>query len=428
MKRNYLTITREKFQTKKDKIERIFNFFIMTQQHSIIIILLFLAATACTQVNSKENKDDNPVTYAAGQIGLQLQSIQEQGKVLNPRTINREGNTTYVKMEDWTSGFFPGTMWYLYELTNDEKWKNYGIQVTESIEAVKNLTWHHDVGFMINCSFGNAYRLTKNEAYKDVMIKAAESLATRFRPAAGVTQSWNTEIGWQATRGWKCPVIIDNMMNLELFFKVTQLTGDSTFYHMAVSHADKTMENHFRDDHSSYHVVDYDPETGMVRKKNTAQGYADESAWARGQAWGLYGYTICYRYTNDVKYLKQAENIAGFLLNHPNMPEDMVPYWDFNAPKIPDEPRDASAAAITASALCELSSYSDQGEKLRSAAKKILQSLSSPSYRAEIGTNNFFLLKHSVGSIPHNAEIDVPLNYADYYYLEALLRQKKLAQ
>jgi len=294
------------------------------------------------------------------------------------------------------------------------------------IDSVKYLTWHHDVGFMINCSFGNAYRITKNEAYKEVMIKAAESLSTRFRPAAGVTQSWNVDRGWQSTRGWECPVIIDNMMNLELLFKVTEFSGDSSYYKMAVSHADKTMKNHFRPDYSSYHVVDYDPETGEVRKKNTAQGYAHESAWARGQAWAIYGYTVCYRYTKDPKYLQQSEGIAEFIFSHPNMPEDLVPYWDFNAPEIPYEPRDASAAAIIASALYELSAYSENGREYQQTADKIVESLSSPTYRAAIGTNSYFLLMHSVGSIPHGQEIDVPLNYADYYFLEALYRKNNL--
>ena len=393
-----------------------------------LVVLLFVAVllSGCSQKAKKLSVVDENLAYATAQIGLQLKSIEEQGKILNPRTINPKGITKYVQMEDWTSGFFPGIMWYMFEMTEDDKWKDYGIKVTESIDSVKYLTWHHDVGFMINCSFGNAYRITKNEAYKEVMIKAAESLSTRFRPAAGVTQSWNVDRGWQSTRGWECPVIIDNMMNLELLFKVTEFSGDSSYYKMAVSHADITLENHFRPDYSSYHVVDYDPETGEVRKKNTAQGYAHESAWARGQAWAIYGYTVCYRYTKDPKYLQQSEGIAEFTFSHPNMPEDLVPYWDFNAPEIPYEPRDASAAAIIASALYELSSYSENGREYQQTADKIVESLSSPTYRAAIGTNSYFLLMHSVGSIPHGQEIDVPLNYADYYFLEALCRKNNL--
>ncbi|MEG1684725.1 MAG: glycoside hydrolase family 88 protein, partial [Bacteroides sp.] len=257
------------------------------------------------------------------------------------------------------------------------------------------------------------------------VIKTAQSLSTRFRPHAGVIQSWDANKGWQAERGWKCPVIIDNMMNLELLFEATKLSGDSTFHNIAVQHANTTIKNHFRADNSCYHVIDYDPETGEVRKKQTAQGYADESAWARGQAWALYGYTVCYRYTKDAAYLKQALKIYDFIFNNKNMTADLVPYWDYDAPKIPNEPRDASAASCTASALYELSTYVSD-KKYRETADKIMESLGSSDYRAEVGTNGNFILMHSVGSIPHGQEIDVPLNYADYYFLEGLIRKRDL--
>lgn len=400
----------------------------MTNKRLILVALIasLITVWSCNSEKGKSDFVEEALMKASNQIGVQLNEIEQSGKVLNPRTIEKDGSTQYVGIEDWTSGFFSGTMWYLYEMTGQEKWKDYGVKITESLDSVKYLTWHHDVGFMINCSFGNAFRLTGEQEYKEVMIKAAESLCTRFHPAAGVTQSWNVDRGWQATRGWMCPVIIDNMMNLELLFKVTEMTGDSSFYKVAISHADQTMANHFREDFSSWHVVDYDPNTGEVRQKNTAQGYSDDSAWARGQAWGLYGYAVCFRATKDSRYLKQAENIADFILNHPRLPEDGVPYWDFDAPNIPNEPRDASAAAIIASALYELSSYSVKSEEYVKAADHILQSLSSPAYSAEVGTNNGFILKHSVGSIPHGVEIDVPLNYADYYYLEAIRRKMNL--
>ena len=290
---------------------------------------------------------------------------------------------------------------------------------------MKYLKWHHDVGFMIGCSYLNGYRMADKKEYKDVIIEAAKSLSTRFRPNAGVIQSWDADKGWQGTRGWKCPVIIDNMMNLELLFEATALSGDSTFYNIAVKHADTTMAHHFRPDNSCYHVVDYDPETGEVRKRQTAQGYADESAWARGQAWALYGYTTCYRYTKDKKYLDQAQKVYNFIFNNKNLPEDLVPYWDYDAPNIPNEPRDASAAACTASALYELDGYLP-GNHYKETADKIMESLGSPAYRAEVGTNGNFILMHSVGSIPHGQEIDVPLNYADYYFLEGLMRKRDL--
>src|SRR5690554_6870810 len=372
------------------------------------------------QDNYNENLYSEVIKTAELQIGYQVKLIEESGSILNPRTI-RNGKIRYIGKRDWTSGFFPGTMFYMYDITSDPKWIEYGIKYTENLDSVKYLKSHHDVGFMINSSFGNALRLTNNEYYKEVIVEAAKSLSTRFRPNAGVIQSWDEDKGWQGQRGWMCPVIIDNMMNLELMFKATQFSGDSTFYDIAVTHADATMKNHYRDDWSCYHVVDYDKEKGGVRSKQNAQGYAHESAWARGQAWGIYGFTVAYRYTNDKRYLEMANNIYNFIFNHDNLPEDYIPYWDFNAPNIPNEPRDASAAAITASALYELVDYGF--DEYKKTADKIITSLSGEAYRAIIGTNGNFLIMHSVGSIPHGEEIDVPINYADYYYLEALSRK-----
>jgi len=215
-------------------------------------------------------------------------------------------------------------------------------------------------------------------------------------------------------------------MNLELLFRATQETGDSTYYNIAVTHANTTMRVHFREDNSSFHVIDFYPETGEIRNRNTHQGYAHESAWARGQAWGLYGFTMSYRFTQDPAYLEQAEKIAEFTLSHPNLPEDLVPYWDYDAPNIPDEPKDVSAAMITASALFELSTMvDDRGEYYRSMADQILQSVHD-HYRSEIGSNYGFLLDRATGNYPKNSEVSVPINYADYYYLEAIKRQMDL--
>ena len=383
----------------------------------------FLASCASSDQSPASDPIQETIQVAEQQIGFQTELIEKSGKVLIPRTIKND-KIHYVAIDDWTSGFFAGTMWYMYDLTGDEKWKTLGVKYTEHLDSAKYLTWHHDVGFMINSSYGNALRVTGDTAYKSVMMEAARSLATRYRPVPGVIQSWDEDRGWQGKRGWMCPVIIDNMMNLELFFEATRISGDSSYYKMAVSHADVTMAHHFRDDFSSFHVVDYDKIKGGVRSRETAQGYAHESAWARGQAWAIYGYTVCYRETRDERYLKMAENIYNYLINHPAMPADLVPYWDFDAPNIPNEPRDASAAAIIASALYELSTYKQAGFK--ETADKIVASLSSPAYRAIVGTNQHFLLMHSVGSIPHGHEIDVPLNYADYYFLEALVRKQKI--
>jgi alpha-L-fucosidase len=341
------------------------------------------------------------------------------GELVSPRTLDSM-QLKLVPSRDWTSGFFPGELWFLYEYTGKEEWKKQAQDFTAKIEREKTNAGTHDMGFKVYCSFGQGYRLTKDAHYKDVIIQSAKTLSTRFNPKVGVIRSWDHH-----KEQWDYPVIIDNMMNLELLFEATKLSGDSSFYRIAVLHANTTMKNHFRPDYSSYHVVDYDTATGGVRKKQTAQGYADESAWARGQAWGLYGYTMCFRETRDRRYLDQAEHIASFILSHPNLPRDIVPYWDFNAPNIPNEPRDASAAAAIASALYELSTYSKNKNEYRKAANKILESLTN-YYRSPIGENKGFILLHGTGSRPANSEVDVPLVYADYYYLEALLRKKKL--
>lgn len=338
-----------------------------------------------------------------------------------PRTVDEAGEINYCYNGfDWTAGFFPGLCWQLYNYSGEKKYEDAAIHFQNKFIDHRFLTINHDLGFVFNNSFGSGFRATEDADNKQVIIDAANSLIVRYNPTVKSMQSWNVDNGWQAQRGWLFPVIIDNMMNLELLFEVSQITGDPKYRDIAIAHANTTLKNHFRPDFSSYHVVDYDPENGQVRSKETAQGYAHESSWARGQAWGLYGFTICYRYTKDEKYLQAAENIAAYILHNKSLPADKIPYWDYNAPKIPDEPRDVSAAAITASALIELDGYSKN--TYADTAVEILRNLSSENYKAEVGSNNNFILKHSVGSIPHNAEIDVPLIYADYYYVEALIR------
>ena len=386
---------------------------------SICIALFFTFVCACERV--EESYLSENVEYAAAQYDLLIEKLEKNGKPWAPRTVDTKGNIVYARnVWDWTSGFFAGSLWYLYNLTGDEKWKTLAKKYTEALKQQQYITSHHDIGFIIGCSYLNGMRMGQ-EAYDTIIVQAAKSLSTRFRSGAGVIQSWNTRTGWQAQRGWECPVIIDNMMNLEILFEATSLSGDSTFYNMAVSHADMTLKNHFRMDGSSYHVVDYDMRTGKVRSRCTAQGYSDESAWARGQAWGIYGYTVVYRETKDPKYLDFAQKVTDVYLDR--LPEDKVPYWDFDAVNIPHELRDASAAAIMAAALYELSMYSNKA-KYKETADKVMHSLSSSDYRSKIGENHNFLLMHSVGSYPHGNEIDVPLIYADYYFLEALKRKR----
>lgn len=391
-----------------------------------ISIINYIAAVTAVVSQLACHKSDRLVEDNVENARVQLSSLlalSEEGDTLRIPSTFKAGEVEFVPEDDWVSGFFAGTLWYMYELTADEMWADHARVHTEKLDSIQYLTWHHDVGFMVFDSFGNGLRIKNIPEYRDKILTTAHSLSTRFRTGAGVLQSWNVDRGWQAERGWKCPVIIDNMMNLEILFNATRMSGDSAFFKIAVSHADRTLENHFRPDASSYHVVDYDPETGEVLHRCTAQGYADESAWARGQAWALYGFATAYSYTGFERYLEQSEKVAAYIIGR--LPEDGVPYWDFDAPDIPDTYRDASSAAIMASAFYHL--YSITGTiQYRQTADKMLSSLSSPAYRAEPGTNGGFILMHSVGSLPHGSNIDVPLNYADYYFLEALIRRSKL--
>ncbi len=371
----------------------------------------------------------NQYLYLVKRIGVDSPTI--------PRSTNADGS---IRMEapvdskgfsGWTTGFFPGSLWYLHEYldkfgNSDDavRMKEYAKVFTAKLEPVKALTTDHDVGFVMYCSYGNGYRLTGDANYKQILLDTAQSLSTRFNPAVGCTKSWD----WWGNKSKDFAVIMDNMMNLELLHWATSASGISQYHEMAISHADKTMRNHFRPDHSSFHLVDYDPITGSVIKQQTYQGYADDSTWARGQGWALYGFTMSYRETRNQQFLDHAVGIANYILS--KMPEDFVPPWDFNDPT-PNAKKDASAAAIYASALYELSTFvrAPDAARFKAAADSILQSLSSPAYReTTVGQNNGFILKHSVGSLNSRLmfEIDVPLNYADYYYLEALLRKLKL--
>ncbi len=316
----------------------------------------------------------------------------------------------------WCSGFYPGSLLYIYEQTHDKAILGEADRMLQLLEKEKLNTSTHDLGFMMYCSFGNAKDIAPKPAYKDILVQSAKSLASRFSPTVGCIKSWDSKKD-------DFLVIIDNMMNLELLCWATKATGDSSYYKIAVTHANTTMKNHFRSDFSSYHVINYNPYTGFVQQKRTAQGFADESAWARGQAWGLYGYTVMYRETKNPLYLQQAQQIAQFILKHPHLPADKIPYWDYNAPDIPNALRDASAASVMAAALLELCHYDKTMRKAYiKEAETILLNLSKPPYKAEIGSNGGFILQHSVGHIPQKTEIDVPLTYADYYYLEALKR------
>jgi hypothetical protein len=387
---------------------------------SLTALIFFILFISC----STKNKEDMAINKATESATIKLNKsiIEYKNSDKNPRNLGADKKTHFVKSKDWTSGFYPGCLWYLYELTNDTAVKAAAERHTELIEDQQYNGTTHDMGFKMYCSYGNGYRLTGNEKYKEVLLQSAATLITRFNPTVGCIRSWDHN-----KDKWQFPVIIDNMMNLELLMWAFKETNDSAFYKIAVSHANTTMANHFREDYSSYHVIGYDTLTGKVVQKNTKQGFAHESSWARGQAWGVYGYTMLFRETNDSAYLQQAEKIAEYILSHKNMPANLVPYWDYDAPNIPNEPKDVSAAAVTSSALFELSTYStNNSEKYKMAAEKILQSLCSPPYFAADDANHNFILEHSTGDWPKNSEIDEPIIYADYYFLESLVRRRNL--
>ena len=381
-------------------------------------IILFIAAIPFITQAKEIKKDPAPqwVKSALIRSSEQLLAAAEKFKDTqkSPRSFEN-GSITFANTQDWTCGFFPGSLWYMYELTKNETFRTEAERYTGFLQQVQYRKDTHDLGFMLYCSYGNGYRLTSNEDYKKIMVNGANSLLTRFNPKVGLIKSWD-KVKWQY------PVIIDNMLNLEFLFEVGKMKENKNMENVCISHADKTMINHFRSDFSSFHVVDYDSITGIVIKKETHQGFSNSSSWARGQGWALYGYTMMYRETKDPKYLAQAQKIASFILNHPNLPKDKIPYWDFDAPDIPNTARDASAGALYASSLIELSTYVKEKNDYFKTAEIILKKLSSHEYLSKKGENGLFILKHSTGNFPKKSEVDVPLNYADYYYLEALGR------
>jgi hypothetical protein len=390
---------------------------------------MILLLTAC-KTQQKEDIVQKNFNFATNQLTLAMAEVENalaedttaaRRMLFSPRSLTPDGRLILVASRDWTSGFFPGSLWYMYEFTGNKKWEAAARKFTAPIEREKTNGVTHDMGFKVFCSFGNGFRLTNDENYREILLESAYTLTTRYNPITRAIRSWD-----HSTHLWGNPVIIDNMMNLELLFWAFNESGDSTFYNVAVNHAITTMENHFRPDFGTYHVVDFNPITGEVIARHTHQGYAHESTWSRGQAWALYGYTMCYRETGKPEFREQAKHVANFIFTHPNLPEDLIPYWDFDAPGIPNEPRDVSAATITASALYELSTFgTEKSAQYKKWADTIIENLTN-SYRAPEGEYRGFLLTQSTGAAPSNLEVSVPLSYADYYFLEALVRKNKL--
>ena len=388
--------------------------------HKLIIFFLMMAVAAgCRNGNDPARLRELAVRnmdLATDQYRAMAASLN--GTDVLPRSIDpATGKLITSGPGWWTSGFYPGSLWYLYEYSGNRDLLEEARLRTALLTREQYNKGTHDLGFMLNNSFGQGYRITGDATYREVLLSGASSLASRYNDTVGCIKSWDGQT-------WKFPVIIDNMMNLELLFRAFRMSGDSSFYRIAVRHANTTIKNHLRKDFSSWHVVDYDPSTGEVLSKQTHQGASDSSTWARGEAWGLYGFTMAFRETGDTQYLDVANGMASFILDHPGLPEDGIPYWDFDAPGIPDAYRDASAAAIMCSALLELQNYAgeERSQRYRDAAQRIILTLSSGRYRASPGEQANFLIKHCVGNLPGNSEVDVPLTYADYYYIESLVR------
>ena len=385
-----------------------------------------MIATSCAQTTAETLDVDKALKYCDSQVNRSLIQLGNDNADFSmmPRNIANTDTTWHCRKatkEEWCSGFWPGILWYDYELTGDNNIKAKADKYTRSLEFLsKTPAFDHDLGFLMFCSYGNAYRLTGDEQYKQVILASADTLATLFNPNVGTILSWPRNVEMLGGHN----TIMDNMINLEMLFWASKNGGDKRLYDIAVKHAETTMKYHFRPDHSCYHVAVYDPETGAFIKGMNHQGYADSSMWARGQAWAIYGYTVVYRETRDPKFLDFACKVADVYIDR--LPDDYVPYWDFRDPEIPNVPRDASAAGIVASALLELQGYCDatKAKSYRDAAVRMLTTLSSEDYIS--GDKRPSFLDHSVGHMPAGTEIDASIVYADYYYLEALLRLKKL--
>ncbi len=382
------------------------------------IIGLLICCIALTSVGNRAQAQEDLrwLKHAKQTVVHQLKKAAEvYHPGMPPRSIYANGSVRLAPQEDWTTGFFPGSLWLGYELSGDRQLANSARKFTLAMDSLKYYTHTHDLGFMIYCSYGNGYRLTKDKAYLPTLEQGAAHLYGRYNKTVGAIRSW--DFGH-----WEFPVIIDNMMNLDFLFWAATEFKKPEYAEASIAHSMTTLKNHFRSDNSSYHVISYDTLSGRAIQKETHQGLTHESAWARGQAWGLYGYTMAYKETKNKVFLDHAIAIAKFIMEHPNVDEDKIPYWDYDVHNGGERaPKDASAAAVIASALFDLAKFTDSPSYF-TYAEDVIKSLSSPEYLAAEDDNAYFILKHSVGAFLYNSEIDTPLNYADYYYLEALLR------
>lgn len=374
-----------------------------------------------------EFKADTALNYCASQVNRALETLRDSTGNYNynmePRNI-LEGDTTWncrqARAEEWCSGFWPGILWMDYAYTKDENVKKQAEGYTEVLSFLANQpAFDHDLGFLVINSFLKGYEQTGNTEYKRIALAAADTLATLFNNKTGTILSWPRHLKDYGGHN----TIMDNMINLELLCWAADNGGKKSLKDIAIRHAETTMKNHFREDGSCYHVAIYDTLTGNFLRGMTHQGYADSSMWSRGQSWAIYGYTMMYRYTHNTRFLDFAQKVTDIYLQRLyETSNDWIPLWDMDDPRGIKAPKDASAACIVASALIELSTYVDspQKEKYKSAAINMLRDLSGMAYQSR--NKNVAFLMHSTGHHPAGSEIDASIIYADYYYIEALLR------
>ncbi|MDP3916424.1 MAG: glycoside hydrolase family 88 protein [Bacteroidota bacterium] len=390
---------------------------------AIALSILIAVASCSTEKKTTEAIDTKKMLdYCIAKTVATMNSLTAADSL--PRNIY-PGQTRWNKVgiHYWTSGFWPGILWYAYEVSGDTTILANAQKFTEPLQGVLDVPVdNHDLGFIFYCSFGNGNRLKPDSAYHNVLLTAADSLATLYNPKVGTILSWPA---MRAKMNWPHNTIIDNMINLELLFWASKNGGTQNHYDIAVKHAETCMKTLVRSDYTTFHVAVFDTIDGHFIKGVTHQGYADSSMWARGQAWGIYGYSMCFRETGKPEFLETAQKLADVFISR--LPEDGIPYWDFDDPAIPNTTKDASAAAIAASGMLELSGLVKDEvakAKYKNAAVALLAKLSTPEYLS--GDKNQAFLLHSTGHRPNGTEIDASINYADYYYLEALLRLKKM--
>ncbi len=399
---------------------------------SIIMAVIVITAallTQCKNIQSHKSRSqdiDSLITenlqFAQEKITYFIENLDVN---TYPGSIDDEGHLKTIPAKSWESGYMAGILWYLYDYTHEEKWKVFAQQWTAGLELQKFNKNSHDLLFMLFASFGNGYKITHDELYKDVLIVGSNTLASRYDPEIKYIKSWDV---FYKGMPIQFPVIIDALMANEMLFYVSSISGDTNLYNIAYNHALNTKRDFFRDDYSTYYLVEYDTVLNTVKEKKTWMGDSNESTWARGHARAIYGSAVTFRETGDSSFLELAEKAADFYMGHPRLPADLIPYWDFDDPDIPNAPRDASAACIAASGLLELANLlpSDEQAKYADFAIRTLKSLASDAYRNKPSENLGFILKHSTGSRTWNIDVDKPKISADYYFVESLVKLNKL--